>query len=36
MTAENKTERREKIINGLAKAHEKMLEFKKKITVKLL
>ena len=30
MTTENKIERREKILKGLEKAYEKMLEFKKK------
>jgi len=30
MTTEAKTERRSKIIKGLEKAYEKMLEFKKK------
>ncbi|MEN2434277.1 hypothetical protein AAH994_02545 [Weeksellaceae bacterium A-14] len=30
MTTEAKTERRNKIIKGLEKAYEKMLEFKKK------
>lgn len=30
MTTENRIERREKILKGLEKAYEKMLEFKKK------
>lgn len=30
MTTENKIERRDKILKGLEKAYEKMLEFKKK------
>ncbi len=30
MTAENKIERRNKILKGLEKAYEKMLEFKRK------
>ena len=30
MTTENKIERREKILKGLEKAYEKMLEFKRK------
>lgn len=30
MTTENKIEKREKILKGLEKAYEKMLEFKRK------
>ena len=30
MTTENKIEKRDKILKGLEKAYEKMLEFKKK------
>ncbi len=30
MTTQNRIERREKILKGLEKAYEKMLEFKKK------
>ena len=30
MTTENKIERREKILKGLEKAYEKMLEYKRK------
>ena len=36
MTTENKIERREKILKGLEKAYEKMIEFKKEKKSKIV
>ena len=36
MTTENKIERREKILKGLEKAYEKMLEFKRKNNIEIV